>query len=338
MKQSLIWQMVRIRTSKDSILNIPEGSVGCGCGQVSRDSAPSPPPRLPVSLEQLLATQNDLMRRLIENDERRGAKRQQPQHQERDSSYSDFLATHSPIFVDVTGPLEADSWLCAMESKFGLLHCTKYQKTLYAAQQLRGLARAWWASYIAALPADHHVPWDEFRTAFRAHHLSVGLLRTKLKEFLDLEQGSRSVFDYMRQFNTLAQYGSYHVDTDEKKANLYHEGLTIHLQERLGLTPNLSYNELVSAAIDQERLMKVVIPHLGVSCANRNSSRTGAIAHNSNRSNFSSNSRNSSNNNSSTMLRHHHHSRLQSGHHSRLLTAAFHASTVESWDIAPVSA
>jgi hypothetical protein len=63
---------------------------------------------------------------------------------------------------------------------------------------LRGLAGDWWASYIAALPADHHVPWGEFRIAFYAHHLSAGLLRTKLKEFLDLEQGNHSVFDYMR--------------------------------------------------------------------------------------------------------------------------------------------
>jgi hypothetical protein len=30
------------------------------------------------------------------------------------------------------------------------------------------------------------------------------------------------MFDYTRQFNTLAQYGSYHVDIDVKKANLYH--------------------------------------------------------------------------------------------------------------------
>jgi hypothetical protein len=48
-------------------------------------------------------------------------------------------------------------------------------------------------------------------TVFRTHHLSVGLLRTKLKEFLDLEQGNHNIFDYTRQFNTLAQYGSYHV-------------------------------------------------------------------------------------------------------------------------------
>jgi hypothetical protein len=122
--------MVHTRTSEDSILDIPEGSVGCGCGQVPRDGAPPPPP---ISLEQLLAMHNDLMRKLIENDERRGAERQQPRHQERDSSYSGFLATHPPIFADVTDPLEANSWLRTTESNFGLLHCTEYQKTLYAA-------------------------------------------------------------------------------------------------------------------------------------------------------------------------------------------------------------
>jgi hypothetical protein len=62
MMQSSIWQMVRTRTSEDAILDIPEGSVGRGLGQVPCGSAPPLPP---VSLEQLLATQNNLMRRLI---------------------------------------------------------------------------------------------------------------------------------------------------------------------------------------------------------------------------------------------------------------------------------
>jgi hypothetical protein len=141
---------------------------------------------------------------------------------------------------------------------FGLLHCTKYQKIMYTVQQLRGVAGACWASYITVVPADHHVPWGEFCTASRAHHLSAGLLRSMLKEFLDLEQGKHKVFDYTRQLNTLAQYGSYHIDTNEKKGNLYCVGLTIHLQERLVQFAILSYNELASAVIDQERMMKAV--------------------------------------------------------------------------------
>jgi hypothetical protein len=258
MMQNSIWLMVHTRTVEELNLDMPEGSAERGHRQIPRGDAPPPPPPPPVSLEQLLATQNDLMRRLVENDERREAERQQHRHQERDTSYSDFLATHPPFFADVTEPLEADSWLHTTESKFGLLHCTEYQKTLYAMQQFRGAAGAWWASYIATLNEDHHVPWGEFCVAFRAHHLSAGLLRSKLKEFLYLEQGNHSVFDYMRQFNTLAQYGTYHVDTDEKKANLYRAGLTIHLQERLVHLSSLSYNELASAAIDQERILKAV--------------------------------------------------------------------------------
>jgi hypothetical protein len=70
-------QIVRTRTFEELSFDNPEGSVRCGRGQVPHGGAPPLPPRPPISLEQLLATQNDLMRRLIENDERRGAERQQ---------------------------------------------------------------------------------------------------------------------------------------------------------------------------------------------------------------------------------------------------------------------
>jgi hypothetical protein len=89
--------------------------------------------------------------------------------------------------------------------------------------------------------------------------MSAGLLHSKLKEFLDLEQGNHTVFDYTSQFNILAQYGSYHVDTDEKKVNLYRAGLTIQLQDCLVQSPILSYNDLASAATDQERTMKSAV-------------------------------------------------------------------------------
>jgi hypothetical protein len=78
MMQSSIWKMVRTRTFEELNLNNPEGSTRCGHGHVLRGSAPPPPLRPPVSLEQLLATQNDLMRRLVENDECCGAEHHQP--------------------------------------------------------------------------------------------------------------------------------------------------------------------------------------------------------------------------------------------------------------------
>jgi hypothetical protein len=49
-------------------------------------------------------------------------------------SYSDFLATHPLVFSGAKDLLDADNLLYTTESKFSLLHCTEYQKTLYAAQ------------------------------------------------------------------------------------------------------------------------------------------------------------------------------------------------------------
>jgi hypothetical protein len=127
------------------------------------------------------------MRRLVENDEHHGAERQQPRHQERDSSYSDFLATHLPVFADVTDSLEADNWLHTIELKLGFFIAQSI-KRLYM------LCNNW----VAQLePGGLHAspPYllitkfhgASFVLLFHAHHLYVGLLRTKLKEFLDFE-------------------------------------------------------------------------------------------------------------------------------------------------------
>jgi hypothetical protein len=88
--------------------------------------------------------QNEFMTLLIQNETRHGAERpQHPRHQDLNMTYLEFLATHPPLFSGGKDPLEADDWLRTTESKFSLLHCTEYQKTLYTAQQLRGPTGAW---------------------------------------------------------------------------------------------------------------------------------------------------------------------------------------------------
>jgi hypothetical protein len=118
--------------------------------------------------------------------------------------YFNFLVTHPLVFSGANDPLDANDWLRTTESKFCLLHYIEYQKTLYTAQQLRGPALAWWASYTATLPADHQVAWDELRVAFYGHHLSPSTVSCKLVEFLELCQGNSSVYEYTQEFNNLA--------------------------------------------------------------------------------------------------------------------------------------
>jgi hypothetical protein len=49
-------------------------------------------------------------------------------------------------------------------------------------------------------------------------------MHRKLWEFLHLQEGTDSVNEYVRKFKYLQQYGAYHVDTDEKKAELFRNG------------------------------------------------------------------------------------------------------------------
>jgi hypothetical protein len=74
--------------------------------------------------------QTELMRQLIANSARGGnGARNAPALAL--TTYNDFTATHPPVFTKAGEPLEADHWLRAMESKFGLLRCIEVQKTLF---------------------------------------------------------------------------------------------------------------------------------------------------------------------------------------------------------------
>jgi hypothetical protein len=63
---------------------------------------------------------------------------------------------------------------------------------------------------------------------------------------MDLKQGGRSVHDYSKQFNHLAQYAPNQVDTDEKKKDCFMIGLSTKLQERMALNTGGTFPEFVS--------------------------------------------------------------------------------------------
>jgi hypothetical protein len=92
----------------------------------------------------------------------------------------------------------------------------------------------------------------KFKTAFRGHHILVGILDRKLNEFLALAQGTRTVLQYAQAFNDLYQYAGYHADSDEKKIYHFRRGLNTKLREHLNIVRPDSFNELVNMAISQE--------------------------------------------------------------------------------------
>ena len=83
------------------------------------------------------------------------------------------------------------------------------------------------------LPADREVSWEEFKTAFRGHHIPAGIRDRKLNEFLALNQGTRTVLQYAQAFNDLCQYAGYHADSDEKKRDRFRRGLNTKLRSMI---------------------------------------------------------------------------------------------------------
>ena len=163
-----------------------------------------------------------------------------------------FLGTQPPLFHKADEPLEANSWLKTIESKFTLYPYDDNDKASFAAQQLRGPTRTWWDNHVAMFPAGTRFSWNVFKEAFRAHHIPTGVIRRKLTEFLVLKQGNNNVMQYAQNFNTLSQYASYHVDTDEKKHACFWQGLSSKLQDCLTMIKFDTFSELVIGAIIQE--------------------------------------------------------------------------------------
>jgi hypothetical protein len=159
------------------------------------EQVPSPPPLAPT-VQELMAQQNEILWQLLQRQPHPqnygGGQLQRPPTA---ATYQEFLSTQPPLFTKAEDSLDADVWLRVVESKFPLLMgaCLEDTKTRFVAQQLRGPARTWWDHFCTMLPVDHVVTWEEFKTAFRGHHIPAGILDRKLNEFLSLTQGTRTV-------------------------------------------------------------------------------------------------------------------------------------------------
>ena len=157
---------------------------------------PPNPPDLAQAMAAMLTGRDEqtaLLRQLVQQS---AAPQSGNHHQPPVPGYQKFLSTQPPLFHKADEPLEADSWLWTIESKFTLHPYNDNDKAGFAAQQLRGPAHTWWENHVAMFPAGTWFTWVEFKAAFRDHHIPAGVIRRKLTEFLALKQDNNSVLQY----------------------------------------------------------------------------------------------------------------------------------------------
>jgi hypothetical protein len=234
-----------------SLLQMPSrtrahDSVGTSRGQEDTLNPPPEPPTLAEAIAALVTATSDntrFIREMTGQQLQQQGGRDYPQGPH-ETLYLDFSETRPPLFVKAEDPLEADEWVRVIEQKFGLIRCMETQKSLFAAQQLRGPASTWWGNYVAIQPTGHQVTWDKFKLAFREHYIPEGVLHIKQEEFMRLKQGGDTVTQYLDKFNHLSRYAIDQVNTNLKKRNCFMRGLNDRLQRKMATCLDPSYSRV----------------------------------------------------------------------------------------------
>nr|CAH67938.1 H0211F06-OSIGBa0153M17.10 [Oryza sativa] len=229
-------QMVNTRTGSGS---------GSGSGATNNGGDPT--------LAQILAQQTQLINLLVQQ-----AQNQQANNQNQNpppplqNKLADFLRVRPPTFSSTTNPVEAGDWLHAVEKKLDLIQCTEQEKVSFASHQLHGPAAEWWDHFRQGRAEGEPITWQEFTAAFKKTHIPTGVVALKKREFRALNQGSRSVTEYLDDFNRLARYAPEDVRTDEERQEKFLEGLNDELSYALMSTDFRDFQQLVDKAIRQE--------------------------------------------------------------------------------------
>jgi hypothetical protein len=100
--------------------------------------------------------------------------------------------------------MDAEDWLKLVEKKLEITQCFHHEKVLFVAHQLFETTADWWESYRNTHLNANAISWNEFKADFRTHYMSRGTLKLT-KEFLDLNQGSMMVNEYLNQFIQLSR-------------------------------------------------------------------------------------------------------------------------------------
>jgi hypothetical protein len=200
-------------------------------------------------MEQLMMTQSQLLQQMTQNIKSNNQNKNVNAPPQVRDKRGEFLKGHPPVFKHSADPLQADDWLRAVERQLEIAQCDDREKVLYATRQLQGAPLDWWESFRFGRTEVNSISWQEFCNAFHSHHVPSGLMKLKKKEFLALKQEDMSVVEYHDKFVQLSRYAPTEVENDNKKQELFLEGLNDGIQYQLLSHTFASFQHLVDKAL-----------------------------------------------------------------------------------------
>jgi hypothetical protein len=126
--------------------------------------------------------------------------------------------------------MEAKDWLKGIEQKLMIAQSMDHEKVLFVAHQLCGTTANWWETYYNTHTDIDSIMLNVFHSCFHTHYVPRGTTNLKKKLFTDLNQGSMSMNEYLNSFIQLSRYISDDINTDEKKQDMYLNGLNVRVE------------------------------------------------------------------------------------------------------------
>jgi hypothetical protein len=154
-----------------------------------------PPPLPKTPSEAFMATQTEVLRQILQMQQQISQQMNRGPPHGANHEGPNQVTTYAQSKAE--DPLEAEAWIKAIEEKFStfVLPCSEENKANFAALQLRGEALMWW-DHFKSKQRGRVVTWDDFKQAFKSHHIPTGLMDRKMRLLLALRQGSDTVYRY----------------------------------------------------------------------------------------------------------------------------------------------
>ncbi|XP_057775066.1 uncharacterized protein LOC130994046 [Salvia miltiorrhiza] len=149
---------------------------------------------------------------------------------------------------------DAEKWVRAVERIFSYIHCEDEDKVTCAAYQLVDEADFWWESVRRTITEKQWeiFTWEYFKNELYEKYIPGCYRQKKQNEFWNLKQGAGTVTEYGRAFNQLSRFAPLLVDTDEKRAKKFRNGLRHEISISLASQGGLTYAQTLSRALTIE--------------------------------------------------------------------------------------
>ena len=169
------------------------------------------------------------------------------------SNLQRFKEHHPPMFKGGRDLMVADHWFRQIERILRAMEITSdTTRITLASFQLESESQIWW-EWVTTSRALETMTWDDFRRLFMGKYFPASARHAKVREFLEMRQGTMIVLEYVAKFIELPCFGDDYVATAEAKVRKFEDGLKFSIRGKI-IGHNLQdMDSMVSIALIIER-------------------------------------------------------------------------------------